>query len=178
MSDADPRLTVLADKQEIAEVLYRYARGCDRADEAALRSCFHADSRHNHGLYEGLSHDFVDRAMAIVRPLKACKHIISNMLITVDGDAAVSECHYWAHHRRINEQTGREEDYYSGGRYLDRFERRDGAWKIASRTGISDFERYDAPSDRGMWQMPAEKIGAKHPDDPVYALEASLRGGK
>jgi uncharacterized membrane-anchored protein len=77
----------------------------------------------------------------------------------------------------VNEATGREEDFFTGGRYLDRFERRDGVWKIASRTGIADFERFDAPSDRLMWQMSAEKIGGKHPEDPVYALEESVRKG-
>jgi 3-phenylpropionate/cinnamic acid dioxygenase small subunit len=177
VGEPDPRLAVLADKQEITEVLYRYARGCDRADEEALRACFHPDSRHNHGQFEGLSHDFVERAVAICRPLKACKHMISNMMITVEGDVAASECHFWAHHRRVNEATGREEDFFTGGRYLDRFERRDGVWKIASRTGIADFERFDAPSDRLMWQMSAEKIGGKHPEDPVYALEESVRKG-
>jgi hypothetical protein len=178
MTGSDPRLAALADKQEIAEVLYRYARGCDRADEAALRGSFHPDSQHNHGMFTGKSWDFVDRAMAICRPLKACKHMISNVLVTLDGDTAVSECHFWAHHRRINEQSGAEEDFFTGGRYLDRFERRNGAWKIAPRTGVSDFERFDPPSDRNMWKMPAEKIGGKHPDDPIYGLEAAIGKGK
>ena len=31
-------LSAVTAKQEIAEVLYRYARGCDRCDEAALRA--------------------------------------------------------------------------------------------------------------------------------------------
>ena len=178
MTGLDPRLAALADKQEIAEVLYRYARGCDRADEEALRSCFHPESAHNHGMFVGKSWDFVDRAMAICRPLKACKHMISNVLVTLDGDTAVSECHFWGHHRRINEESGAEEDFFTGGRYLDRFERRNGEWKIIARTGVSDFERFDPPSDRNMWKMPAEKIGGKHPSDPIYGLEASMGKGK
>lgn len=178
MTDTDARLLALADKQDIAEVLYRYARGCDRADEAALRSCFHPDSRHNHGMFEGLSWDFVDRAIAICRPLKACKHMISNVMIELDGDRAVSECHFWAHHRRVDDKTGAEEDFFTGGRYLDRLERRDGVWKIISRTGIADFERFDAPSDRVMWTMPAVKIGGKHPDDPIYGMVAELGDGR
>jgi 3-phenylpropionate/cinnamic acid dioxygenase small subunit len=178
MGDAEARLAALADKQEIAEVLYRYARGCDRADEQALRDCFHSDSRHDHGGFVGLSHDFVDRAMAIVRPLKACKHLIGNVMIELAGDAAVSECHFWAHHRRVDARTGAEEDFFTGGRYLDRFERRGGVWKIATRKGVADFERFDAPSDRQMWSLPPDKIGGKHPDDPLYAMLDDLRGGR
>jgi hypothetical protein len=100
--------------------------------------------------------------------------MISNVLVTLDGDTAVSECHFWGHHRRINKESGAEEDFFTGGRYLDRFERRGGEWKIIARTGVSDFERFDAPSDRNMWKMPAEKIGGKHPSDPIYGLEASM----
>ena len=51
-------LSALAAKQEITEVLLRYCRGCDRADEAALRACFHPGSIHSHGAFKGLSADF------------------------------------------------------------------------------------------------------------------------
>ena len=61
------------------------------------------------------------------------------------------------------------------GRYLDRFERRDGSWKIASRIGLHDFERVLDPADRTLAGAPAGQRGRQKPDDPIYALLAELR---
>jgi hypothetical protein len=140
-SHPDPVIQTLLDRQAIADVLHRYCRGCDRADEEALRDCFHPDATHRHGSFTGRSQAFVDLAMQIVRPLKMCKHMVSNLTIDLDGDTAHSECHYLAYHRRVNAATGADEDYFAGGRFLDRLERRDGVWRIADRVGVIEFER-------------------------------------
>ena len=168
-------LAALLAKQEITEVLFRYCRGCDRADEEALRSCFHPDSVHFHGGFEGRSADFIDFAMTIVRPLKSSTHMVTNVMIEVNGDRAVSECHFLAHHRRARSDGPGEEDMFLKGRYLDRFERRAGAWRIISRTGLHDFERILAPADRTLANAPAHQLGRKKPDDPLYAMLESLR---
>jgi hypothetical protein len=162
-------------RQEITEVLYRYARGCDRADEEALRACFHPDSVHAHGGFHGLSADFIGFAMQIVRPLMSSTHMITNVIIELNGDRAVSECHFLAHHRRLKDPNPGEEDMFLKGRYLDRFERRDGIWKISSRTGLHDFERVLDPADRTLANAPTEQRGRKQPDDPIYAMLAELR---
>lgn len=167
-------LAVLLAKQEITEVLFRYCRGCDRADEDALRSCFHPDSLHFHGGFEGRSADFIDFAMQVVRPLKSSTHMVTNVMIEVTDSHAVSECHFLAHHRRVKEGGPGEEDMFLKGRYLDRFERRDGAWGIVSRTGLHDFERVLDPADRSLAHAPASELGRKKPEDPLYALLASL----
>lgn len=165
-------LSALAAKQEITEVLFRYCRGCDRADEAALRECFHPGSIHSHGGFQGLSTDFVDMAMRIVRPLKSSTHMLTNVMIELSGDRAVSECHFLAHHRRGKADGSGEEDMFLKGRYLDRFEKRDGVWKIVNRTGLHDFERVVEPADRTLASASAEQLGQKWPDDPLYAMLA------
>ena len=161
-------------RQEITEILYLYCRGCDRADEAALRACFHPDAVHRHGAFDGLSSDFIARAMSVVRELKACSHMLTNVMIELKGDRAVSECHFLAHHRRLRADGGGEEDMFLKGRYLDRFERRLGVWKIAARIGLHDFERVLPPADQTLAAAPADQLGGKKPDDPLYALLASL----
>ena len=163
-------LAVLLDKQAITEVLYRYCRGCDRADEQTLRACFHPDSQHRHGGFTGSSADFCTLALQVVTPLKACKHMLSNVLIQVAGDVADSEAHYFAYQRQVNRKTGEEEDLLTGGRYIDRFERRDGAWRIASRIGLVDFERYQPPADRNLQALPADRKSGKFPDDELYRM--------
>jgi hypothetical protein len=155
----------LIDKQAIAELLYRYCRGCDRADEATLRSCFHADSRHRHGGFDGTSADFATLAMKIIRGVKRTKHLLTNVLIELKGDEAVSESHYFAYHRQVEPKSGMEYDYFTGGRYLDRFQRRAGEWKIAHRVGLIDFERRE-PADQG--ELPAAQMSQRFPDDELY----------
>lgn len=168
MTQTDPALAALLDREAIRDVLHRYCRGCDRADEAAIRSCFHPDSTHRHGGFEGESMDFIGFAMAIVRPLVMCKHMLSNITIAVDGDVAHSECHYFAYQRHRDSESGIEEDCFSGGRYLDRFERREGIWRISRRLGLLDFETFTAPTDRKLWQSPASQRSGQWPMDPLY----------
>ena len=60
------------------------------------------------------------------------------------------------------------------GRYLDQFEKRDGAWTIISRTGLHDYERVLEPADRTLAQGSADQFGRQKPDDPIYAMLASL----
>lgn len=160
----------LLDRQAITEILYLYCRACDRADEVLLRSLFHADSRHRHGGFDGLSQDFAGFAMKIIGKAKATKHVLTNVSIELDGDVAFAESHYSAYHRATNRDTGLEEDNFSGGRYLDRFERRNGGWKIAARVGLIDYEKFQAPTERGAAQLPPAARSRRLGEDALYEL--------
>jgi hypothetical protein len=59
-------------------------------------------------------------------------------------------------------------DFFVGGRYLDRFERRDGAWRIVERVGMTDWARVDGPSSAIFRAIPPDTIGQRAPDDMVY----------
>jgi SnoaL-like domain len=176
MTEADAALQGLLDKQAIAEVLHRYARGCDRADEALLRSCFHPESSHRHGAFAGTSADFCTLAMNIILGTRLEKHQVSNVLVELDGDRAVVESHYVAYHRQVNRSTSEEEDMFSGGRFIDRFERRNGAWRIAARVGLIDYERFDPVTERGVRSLAPALRSRRQPDDELYTLLPSLRG--
>ena len=114
----------LLDKQEITEVLYRYARGWDRRDLPGILSCFHADSTHRHGGFVGASHELLNQWFAVTSGVKSMTHLITNILIDLAGDTAVCESHFLAHHRRPAGAAAGERDWFIKGRYLDRFERR------------------------------------------------------
>lgn len=171
------RQAVTNAREQITEVLYRYARGNDRADEAAIRSCFHPDSTHQHGSFKGLSSDFVPFAMKIITGLKTCTHMITNVSIDVVGDRAVSECYFLAHHRRRKKDAEGEEDFFLKGRYLDKFEKRDGLWKIVHRRGLHDFARVFDPASTLLDAAPPDQLSARKPDDPLYAMLAELHAG-
>lgn len=70
-------------------------------------------------------------------------HTLSNVLIWVAGDAAVSESYCMAYHR-IPSRGGGQTDQPGGIRYVDRFERRGGGpWLIAHRVVVWDWNRVD-----------------------------------
>jgi hypothetical protein len=180
--DALTRLTAQAEimdaRTQITEVLHDYARANDRVDEALMRSCFWPDSTHQHGSFKGKSQDFVTFAIAIVGKLKNCSHFITNVSIDTAGEKAVSECYLLAHHRRAKKTGDGEEDWFLGGRYLDRFEKRDGTWKIAHRRGLHDFARTFDPADTSLDALPEEQLSVHSTADPLYAMLAELHAGR
>lgn len=163
-------LQALLDRQAITEILYLYCRACDRGDETLLRSLFHPNSTHRHGGFEGLSQDFAGFAMKIIGRSEVTKHLLTNVSIELDGDVAYAESHYSAYHRAANRETGLDEDQFSGGRYLDRFERRDGQWKIAARIGLIDYEKFQAPAERTAAQLPTSARSRRIGEDALYEL--------
>ena len=165
------RLDALESRAEITEVVIRYCRGIDRCDEAMLRACFHPDARHRHGSFEGASADFCAYALALVRQVEFTHHQLGPVSIELDGDVAYVETYFTALHRfgAVPPAGGQpHEDRFSGGRYVDRFERRDGVWRIAERRGVSEWMRYEAASDRGFYDAPADQRGKRDRTDPVY----------
>ena len=75
---------------------------------------------------------------------------------------------------RIAQPDGSSLDTLTGGRLHDRFERRNGAWKIAHRRTIFDWNR-DAPSSEGWCNgifvpgKPGMLLGRKGESDPSYS---------
>ncbi len=93
-------------------------------------------------------------------------HFIGNEYVEVDGDSAHSET-YFISYATISD-SGKSASRSRGGRYLDRFERRDGEWKIARRLLVDEWNRLDdlpAPS-----APPAGRVGLRSKDDPVYTF--------
>jgi hypothetical protein len=168
---ADRLIDELNSRAEITEVVLAYVRAIDRCDEDLLRSCFHPDSRHRHGAFEGSSADFCGFAIAVCRQVEATHHQLGPVSIELDGDVAFAETYFTSHHRfGAVPPTGGQphEDRFMGGRYVDRFERRDGMWKIAERRGVNEWLRYEPASDRGFWVGPADQRGRRDRSDPVY----------
>ncbi|MBU2288248.1 MAG: nuclear transport factor 2 family protein, partial [Gammaproteobacteria bacterium] len=81
----------LLDREAIRECLYRYCRGIDRADEAALRSSYWDDATDCHGAYRGSASGFIEQALAKLRRGGRRVHQISNVLIDLRGDHAAVE---------------------------------------------------------------------------------------
>jgi hypothetical protein len=184
---SEDQLTQLLDKQAIADGVMTYARAIDRLDEAMLRSVFHPDSQHAHGFVgpssdpsipssPGKPGDFVAYAFDVLNTHVRTHHQLGNLFIELDGDDAYVETYFTAYHRMRAKGDPQaapnafdtEMDFWVGGRYLDRFQKRDGIWKISHRTGLTDWMRTEPPCDQGYLDTPAELVGHRGEKDLVY----------
>ncbi len=158
-------LQVLLDKQEIHETLMRYCRGIDRCDEALLRSVYHPDATDNHGQFNGQAAEFIPWALKSLQRDERTTHFVGNELIEVQGDVAWCESYLIAVHRR-RDKNGAIIDLTFGGRYVDRFERRHGSWKIAHRQVVFDWSRID-PVEKS-FSLEQYITGQRSRDDARY----------
>ncbi|UZW57080.1 nuclear transport factor 2 family protein [Sphingobium sp. JS3065] len=131
------KLRRLIDRQEIMDCLTRYCRGVDRLDKDLLLSAYHADAQDDHGVFVGKAADFWDwvhEAHSIGQ--KRTMHTIMNHMCEIDGDVAHGEtyCVYYGHNADDSFDI-------TGCRYIDRFERRDGVWRIADRICVIEWFR-------------------------------------
>jgi hypothetical protein len=115
-------------------------------------------------------------------------HFVGGVQIEFAGpDLALSEAHVIAFHRYGKDATQARLDIFGPqaedqvkpllsqivGRYIDRFERRDGMWKIAKRVTAFEWIRLeDAP-----WQIPFQpgwQSAQRDRSDPIYAMRREL----
>lgn len=140
MEHNDASVQVLLDKQAIAEVLYRYARSMDRLDRELGYSVFWPEAVADYGvMFQGSGSGFIDMVMEAHLGFLSHSHQLSNILVTVDGDRATSETYGDVTLRRAGEDGGYV-DIRNMGRYVDRWERRDGEWRIIDRKYLHDFD--------------------------------------
>ena len=139
------KLEKLIARQEIADVIYRYARGIDRLDFDLVRSCYHPDAYDDHGGLAGNVDEFIAAAKDFLMRWTATQHFMGNMLIEVNDPMARAETYAVAYHRREDADGNGKDDVF-GIRYVDRFERRDDEWRIAHRVIATEWRRVDSLS--------------------------------
>jgi hypothetical protein len=133
----------VSDLEEIRALGLRYCRGIDRLDAELVRSAYWPDATDDHGSFKGNAWEFA--AYAVERLGAAyltTQHAVTNHSIELDGDVAHGELYNVSTHLREDAQGVRHVDTWYG-RYLDRYERRDGEWRIADRVCVHEWTRTD-----------------------------------
>jgi hypothetical protein len=132
----------LAAERAIRRRLLEYCRGIDRCDAALVAGVYHPDGTDDHGNFKGLGVDFAGYATdALARHALATSHVIGDSLIDfVDATTADVETPVLASHRVRDAATGGEALERFAGRYFDRFECRDGDWRISERRLTWDWD--------------------------------------
>ena len=152
------------DRREILDCIMTYCRGIDRLDADLLRSVFHPGALDDHSIFVGPAEAFVDWVIDFhTTHQQRTMHLITTHRCELDGDTAHAETYYL--YRALN----REAPFHNNsiGRYIDRFEKRDGRWKIAARLCTVDIydETWDPDGDLGDGVMVRT---ARDRSDPSY----------
>ncbi|WP_231639104.1 nuclear transport factor 2 family protein [Sphingomonas profundi] len=171
----DEAFAIELDKRACTELIFRLARALDRCDETLLRSLFHEDATDDHGYFKGTAGELADWVFPLLRTMERTMHTISNVLVDVSGDRAASEAYFVAYHD-LRDAEGAAMRMTAAGRYLDRFERRQGVWKFSHRAAVYDWNAMEPRSDRWDRSPASERdFGKRDGEDTLYAHLAWLR---
>jgi hypothetical protein len=126
-------------REEIRACLARLARGEDRRNGALIAASLWPDSVTDYGVFRGSFDEYFAWVIPGSDAITNTQHLLGQSHIELAGDSASVETQVQSSHRV--ETEGGPRDMVIGGRYLDRFERRDGEWRIAARTMLYDWSQ-------------------------------------
>ncbi|WP_369804184.1 nuclear transport factor 2 family protein [Mycobacterium sp. GA-2829] len=166
---SDALMQEMLDEFALRKLVHRYCRAVDRGDLDALRDLYHPDAEDDHGAFSVGSVDNLIEEIAAARPhLRAMQHHITTTNFAIDGDTAEGEIYSFAIHTFV--AKGRDVDVMVSGRYLDKYEKRDAAWKFVERRIVTDWAEVNDPSrlDVGHPVTRSTPRGAPDATDPSY----------
>jgi len=158
-------LEELQARTEIEDCLKRFARAVDRQDWKAAREAYHDGAFDDHGFFKGPPDAFLAHIAKLHVQQQHSMHFNTNVLIEFQAkDRAFVETYVLVLQRFGDKRVT------ASARYLDQFERRNSAWRVAHRTlvfGDMVSEPMAEPP-----KFPPEFTVQKHGlDDPLYRLK-------
>jgi SnoaL-like domain len=172
MTIPQEKIAELLDREAIRDCIYRYCRGVDRADDAALRGAYWPDATDQHGPYSGPVEGFFQWANGIFESGARNVHMVGNILIefTAPGEAVVET--YFLALQRGPGRDDKPRQFLIAGRYCDVFQQRDGEWRVFRRVVVYDWveEQAVATEPEAIRFGSRLPLGARFPDDPIYDL--------
>lgn len=192
-ADRGAMVQLIYDRQQIIEVLHRYARAIDRCDIELLKCVYHEDAIDAHGSFAGNAHEFAEFMLPRLKAQTSYGiHHVTNELVDVDGDRAIAESCLLGYHRipggresvatffgqeyadrvEAEDKLDGEHEYCTGGRYLDKLTKRDGVWRIWRRHITVEWNQCQPSTmllagGRAAYDIP----GARDLSDPSYQLD-------
>ena len=130
------RLEEMSAKQEIRDLLLTYCRGIDRCEIELVKRAFWEDAYDNHGAFAAPAWQFAaDIIESKLTKTTWTTHSVTNHLVELEGERAFSEAIIFAY-----QKSDESDDIQMlAGRYVDRWERRGGEWRIAYRNLVHDW---------------------------------------
>lgn len=168
-------------RQELTDLIHTYCRAVDRMDQKLLESLYHPDACDDHGHYgSGPARNFLGftAKQDYRKPSGIVKHHVTNIILKIESSYAEGESSVLGFH--VIQAENKTFDFIFLGRYLDKFERRDGQWRFLHRRSVVDLS-YELPDSRMRLDTPITEgfhRGTNGPDDPSYAFFRLIRRGE
>lgn len=173
----DALLQEMLDEYALRKLVHGYCRAVDRGDVATLRKLYHDDATDAHGAFSsGSVDDFLGELVAARPYIRTMQHNITTVNFAIDGTSAEGEIYTIATQTVI--ARDRDVDVVVGGRYLDKYEKRDDTWKIVERTIVTDWAQVNDPSLVDLSHPITRDTlkGSPDGDDPSHRFFSLLSG--
>ena len=158
-------LDELEARTAIEDQLKRFARAVDRQDWKLARELYHDDAFDDHGFFKGPPDPFLAHIAKMHEAQNHSMHFNTNVLIEFQSrERAFVETYVLVLQRYADRRVT------ASARYLDRFEQRNGAWRVAHRTLVFG-DMVSEPLDQPV-SFPPGWTEQKHGlDDPLYRVK-------
>ena len=175
----------LEDRAAISDDLAAYAHAIDRRRWEVMEHLFHDDAQFQFSTVVGDWRGFVEQARAIIDPCLATQHQLGQVLFGFESDSLChTETYMTAMHTvpagyPITDVFPDKGETYSAvvaGRYVDRFEKRNGEWRIARRTGLQDWREFRVVEGVDLSDLPEGAAGYHDDRDPSTAVLKNFLG--
>ena len=134
-SEIEQALRALQDRIEIEELMHLYAEMVDQRDWVKMDRIFALEATIDYTSTGGVKGPFRETLAWLDRALESWPlnlHVVSNVIIQLEGDTARARCYFHAPMARESED-GPQFVITNGGRYLDRLQRTADGWRIVER---------------------------------------------
>ena len=174
----------LEDREAIRDVITAYAHAIDRRRWDMMQTLFHDDATFAFGELTGDWREFVEQAKQVIEPCLATQHQLGQVQFGFEGeDVCHTETYMTAMHtippgHPVDTLFQPKDEIYSAiiaGRYVDRFERRDGVWRLSKRTGLYDWREFRELDGIDLSDLPEGAIGYHDDRDPSTPVVARWR---
>jgi hypothetical protein len=128
----------------IREAMNRYLLGVDRLDAGLIESAFHEDAVIDHAGFTWSGGEIGEIVVSAISTMfDRSMHLLGNQLIEFVGEYAFSESYVLDH--CVLPVPDDDTLIFRSLRYVDRFEKRDGNWRIQARHTLREWDRLERP---------------------------------
>jgi hypothetical protein len=135
--ELEKRLTAMADREEIADLVRRERFARDQRHWAVMRACFHDTAHIRSSWYDGGADGYIPGTQRLMEYSPNSKHWVFPAFLRINGDRATVESPAMIFNRIVLE--GVEVDFHVYCRFFSRVVREAAVWKLMSFEVI--FER-------------------------------------
>jgi hypothetical protein len=164
LAKLEAEVSYLRDRQAIRDVIARYVRGTDRHDPELIRSAFWPDAKVSYGRPVELEEFVAWGIEAHAKNYEQNAHHITVQNVEIDGNVAHVES-YVVYFLLAGKKS--DENLIASGRYIEKYEKRNGEWRIAIREFIRDVY-YKATPLRDLCPEPQGCMGKRDRTDLSY----------